>query len=380
MKLIRQSAFIISILALIMFIACKRTIGGIDRDTPPLPSGNQYIALELVTTDGSALPTYTVLVTAPDGSTSSSTASDPEFKIDPITSGTYTIEVTTDAGTHIGQTKEITANVPAEVSDDYVTGDVFFLTTKNPPVPVEHVVGATINVPAMGTGAGGLGSSPTTVTIPPGALEGIGVTDISITPVPSSGGSSANGMNGVEFVFEPDGTTFTEPITIDMPLGLSSSVVNSGADILFQYEDGETQPITLSADGSTGTTQIDHFSTWTIILGTRLQITSSTPTRTFTSVCSEGLDESFTFTGSYGPILANILQIPTGLQTVTINGTVIKEPIQYFFLNGRAAAFAFNYRLESLSGGLIESRNNIPLCTNCYSVTYTSTECHDSGG
>ena len=133
MNFIRQSAFIISIAALIIFIACKRTIGGIDRDTPPLPSGNQYISLAVATTDGSTLPSYTVSITAPDGSTSTESGSEAEFIIDPITSGTYSITISTDAGTHIGQTKEIVTNVPADNSADYAVGTDFYLTTKNAP-------------------------------------------------------------------------------------------------------------------------------------------------------------------------------------------------------------------------------------------------------
>lgn len=380
MKLIRQSAFITSILALIIFIACKRTIGGIDRDTPPLPSGNQYIAIEMITTDGSALPTYTVLVTAPDGSTSSTTASDAEFIIDPISTGTYTIAVSTDAGTHIGQTKEVIANVPAQGSDDYVTGTVIFLTRKNAPVTIDNAAGGTINVPAMGTGAGGLGSLPTTVTIPPGAISGSGSTDISITPTPSTGSTSNNGMKGVEFHFEPDGLQFTTPITLDMPLGLPQSAVTNGAVVVFEYEDGEIEPVTLSGTGETGTTQISHFSVWAVVLDMRLEITSSTRSQTFTSACGEGLDDSFTFTGSYGPILSNVLQIPTQNRTITINGTIIKEPIAFYYLTGRATAFTFNYRLETLAGNLLEQRNNIPLCSDCYTVSYSNDECHDSGG
>ncbi|WP_258102277.1 hypothetical protein [Marinoscillum pacificum] len=380
MKLIRQSAFITSILALIIFIACKRTIGGIDRDTPPLPSGNQMISLQVATTDGSALPTYTVLVTTPDGSTNSSTSGDPEFIIDPIISGTYTIEVTTDAGGHIGQTKEIIANVPAEPSDDYVTGATFFLTTKNPAVTIDNAAGGTINVPAMGTGAGGIGSLPTTITIPPGALPGNGSTAISVTPTPSDGSTSNNGIKGVEFHFEPTPLQFTTPITIEMPLGLSQTAVNSGAEVVFQYEDGETEPVTLSSDGQMGTTQISHFSTWTVVLDMNLIITSNARSQTFSSICSEGLDESFTFSGSYGPIVSNLLQIPTQYQTVIINGTVVKEPIAYFRLSGTATAFTFGYRLETSNGNLLEQRNNIPLCSECYTTTYSSTECHDSGG
>ena len=380
MKLIRQSAFIASIAALIIFIACKRTIGGIDRDTPPLPSGNQYISLAVATTDGSALPSYTVSITAPDGSTSTESGSEPEFIIDPITSGTYSISISTDAGTHIGQTKEIITNVPADNSADYAVGTDFYLTVKNAPVSIDNAAGGSINVPAMGTGAGGLGSAPTTITIPPGAISGSGSTSISVTPTPSDGTTSNNGMRGVQFHFEPDGLTFNTPITIEMPLGLPQSAVSNGAQVVFEYEDGETQPVNLSANGQTGTTQISHFSTWTIVLDIVLSVTNSTRSQSFTSTCGDGLDETFTFSGTYGPIFSSIFQIPTQYQTVTISGTVVKEPIAFFTLTGRTTAFTVNYTLETSSGSVLEQRSNIPFCSECYSVTYTSTECHDSGG
>lgn len=381
MRLIRYSAFFAMLAALTMFIACKKTIGGIDRDTPPLPSGNQQIAIKVFTTDGSNLPSYNVSIIDPDGGQSSQTADTEEFIIDPIQTGPYTITITTDAGTHIGQTKEVTANVPTNNSDDYVVGTEIYLTTKNSAVLIDNAAGGTVNVPAMGTGAGGLGSQMTTVTIPPGALPGTGSTAISITPTPSDGTSSANGLRGVQFHFEPDGTTFNTPITIEMPLDLPQTLVDNGVPTVFEYEDGsETQPITLSADGSTGTTQIDHFSTWTIGFEIFLDIQGATRSQTFQSICSEGLEEPFTFSGTYGSLFSSIFQIPVGNLTVTINGIVEKEPILYYILSGRVTAFTTDYEFRTRSGIILEQSNNIPLCADCYTVSYTSTECHDSGG
>ncbi len=382
-KIFRLATFSLMVISIVSTVCCKKAIGEIERDSPPLPSGNQYLLVTAFTTDNSAIPAYSLEIQTPDGSVTNQSNTGAEFIVDPLNTGTYTITITADG--YIGQTKSVDVIVPASKSDDYLVGLDLTLTKKNPPVTINNAAGGIINVAPMGTGAGGMGSSTTKVTIPPGAISGAGSTDISITPVPSTQETSGSGLEGVTFVFDPD-LTFTTPVTVEMPLGFPPSVAQNNVPLVFeeQVDNGEVpdeEPITLSANGATGTVQMDHFSSWTIVLGVTLEVSLGTRQVTAQSLaCSDPLNKPFTFTGSYGPILSNLFQIPAQLRTVTINGTFSKSQVLYFRVSGEATAAMTNYQLLLPSNVVLEERNNIPVCQSCYSVKYTSQECHDSGG
>lgn len=379
-KIFGLAIFSLVLISVAFTISCKKSIGGITRDTPPLPSGNQYLVVSALTTDNSAIPAYTLTIEAPDGNISTESSAEADFIIDPIQTGTYVIAIT-GVG-YIGQTKRVDVMVPTEKSDDYLVGLALILTKKNPPVTINHATGGTINVPPMGTGAGGIGSDITKVIIPPGAIDDAGSTstDISITPIPSNQETSANGLQGVTYVFDPD-ITFTTPVTVEIPLGFPQSVAQNNIPVVFEQQDGQDEEeIVLSANGAIGNVQMSHFSTWTIVLGVTLNVSATVQSQGIQGVCSGALNDPFSFTGSYGPILSNLFQIPALLRTVTINGTFTKPSVLYFILSGTATAPMINYQLLLPSSVVLEQRSNIPVCAFCYSVKYFSQACHDSGG
>jgi hypothetical protein len=367
---------------LLNIMSCKE-IGGVTREKPPLPDGIRFIEISVSTTDGSAMPSYVATVTNPDGSKQDPlTSNEPVFVVEDINNGTYSIAFTSD--THIGRVVEVDVALPAVYSDDYSTGDQIFLTKKNAPVVIDNQAGGTINVPPMGTGAGGLGSQSVTVTIPPGALEGTGTTSISVTPSPStqdlSSTSAGNSLSGVEFTFEPEGLTFSAPITIGLPLDFPAALASVPTNFVYEAT-GETVPVAMSADGKTGTVQIDHFSVWTVKVDAKLTISEVEPklTITYNGGCNEGLNEPISYTGSWGPIVANILQLPRNASTITVNGFFIKEALAGQRQSGIATIKTRLYTLATLGGSRLEVNNKlIPLCNKCLSITYSSDECHTS--
>jgi hypothetical protein len=363
---------------LLNIMSCKE-IGGITRERPPLPDGVRSIEISVSTTDDSAIPSYVATVTNPNGSKQDPvTSSEPAFIVEDIENGTYSIAFTSD--THTGRVVEVDVTLPAVASDDYSTGNQIFLTKKNVPVVIDNQAGGTINVPPMGTGAGGLGSQSVTVTIPPGALAGTGTTSISVTPSPSTQdvSESSTSISGVEFTFEPEGLTFSAPITIGLPLDFPAALASVPTTFVYGVT-GETVPVAMSADGKTGTVKIDHFSVWTVVLDAKLTISGQGANVTITQIgeCNEDFNEPFTYTGAFGPIVANILQLPPSAKTITVNGLFEQDRLANYEYTGRAKINTVQYSLATKAGKSLEVNNKkIPVCAKCVQITYSSKQCH----
>lgn len=370
LRLLQSLLFIGVLAATSSLLSCDNTVDGLQRDSPPLPPGNQFISVSVATITGGTVSDYTVAINGPDG-TSSTTSSLDVFAFGITKNGNYTVEISKDG--FVGQTQviEIT-DFPEQASDDYSRGTLIILTPKNPTVTIDNATGGQITVPAMGGGTTGVAAFPTTVIIPAGALPTTSA-DISVTIVPPVAGSGES--FGIHF--EPDGLTFVTPITVQFPV--SSEVGSGELYSAMRFENSnEEQPITYP-NTTTASVSIPHFSTWYCIMNLFLNITPGTVKRVLNSSCGEGINQAVQTTGSYGPITSDLLMIPAPF--LTISATAPAELVGKSFFRGEASVTFFTFSYSLISGSTsLETKSNIPVCPQCYSIDYAYVPCHDSGG
>lgn len=365
--------------------SCSTPVDPISRATPPLETGESTLLITTQRTDGQTLTDYTVNVNGPVPFTGTVNAE--SFVLENITDGTYTVTVSKTG--FIGQTKSITITVPTDNTADNAEAIDLFMTQSSTPVTVDNATGGTVSVPAVGSGTGGIGTTTASLNIPAGAITGTGTTDISVTAVPEDPENlqtSTNGTAVTSFVFEPDGLTFSSPVTVTIPLDATELV---GTNSVLEYVNangqptGETVPVTIASDGSTGTAQITHFSVWRLVHAITVDVNLNVPRneRTYISDCSAGLNETFTISGSVGKLYGDYFSIPTSRRTVTVNANVVQSGSAFTEQTGTVSVRVFSYTITKRgTSEVLETSGSIPRSKRSYSVTYSNQSCHDSGG
>jgi hypothetical protein len=264
-KLTLLSLFAIAIGGL---ISCSSAVESINKSGPVPPTGEKTLTLTVVRASGDALGEYDLVINGADPVTTSETTT----VIDVTGGSIYTISATKTG--YSGKSKTRTLDVPVEDAASFTDNMTLTLTKLNDPVTIVAEAGGVIDVaPIGGTVGGGAASLPTVVTVPPGALPAGTTEAISVTPIAVESDDAEavqdTGITNLVYEFAPSGLVFESPITIEIPLNLSAAQVAANVDITFEYtaSDGivEIVPIDVSADGKTGTVEIDHFSEWYVV-------------------------------------------------------------------------------------------------------------------
>jgi hypothetical protein len=256
-KLVAQN--LLALLAIISIFSCNSSLDIVDQ---ALPEGSKKIVITTANSNLSVLLGYQISITAPDGSTTELSPEGTSATIENITSGTYIL--TASKSGFISRVKEMEISVPSDKSSTFLRQVRLFLTEQNPLTKIDHVKGGTIEVPAVGNNGIGPGSKLTKIVVPPGALEGTGVTSIGVTVVPIDPEDLIDGAMPYIFQFEPHGLVFAKPITIEIPLDLPTQMLEGGVspELIYIGTPTETIPMKVSSDGLTVSAQISHFSSY----------------------------------------------------------------------------------------------------------------------
>lgn len=364
----RLIAILSVFVSFVIFVGCNSTIEPLNRNSPPLEPGAQQLVITIQSPDGSTVSDYNIVVEGPETSIDETTSAG-EYVINPIATGTYVVSVSKTG--FRGQDTEIDVDLSdIEESDDFSDGALLLLTKLNDPVTV-GAAGGEINVPATGSGSAGTGSEATTVTVPPGAVaDG---TEMSVTVVPPPTEQSGSDVTSFTLVGEPEGLEFDEPIKVEFPI--PANVAGSGVQMNMVYAStGETLPVTI--EGNKGIVYIPHFSDWNAEPDVTLTINIGSSTKKAVSGCGDDLSQELTLSGRFGGLYRNVFYDPGRINATT---QASKSGQAYFKTIGTAAFSVINYEITS-GGTVIESGSNIPRGSKFVRVSYSTQECHDSGG
>lgn len=397
----KQFSVLLYALALgFIFIQCSKNVGPIDRDELVLPDGERSLVIKTSNSKaGETLSNYQLECIKPDGFHIASPTGD-TYIITDLVNGKYIITSIKDG--YIGQTVEFEVKLPADRTSDYSAELVLKLTKLTPPVVINIETGGEVEAPPIGDSDSGTGSNTATLTVPPNVVTAPAGTEVSFsfTQLPPATTSSNNpsGMKTAAAYGTPtssiglyvyfDGVlTYIDisPHTflVVMDLGFTTALINNGiaarlyavdnnGDITNEYTD-----FTQREDGK-WEAPISHTGIWQVVENWKATFSTGSYSKTYTSTCSDPLNENFSYSKAYGVEYSARMHIVN--RTVTIT-KVIQEPAALWFT--RTAVITVptkSYVMKMTGGNDIESVSGIPQSALSYSVAYSADECHDSGG
>ncbi|MBU1012514.1 MAG: hypothetical protein KKG99_05880 [Bacteroidetes bacterium] len=380
-------------LVLILFLVqCSKNVGPIDRDDLVLPDGEHALIIKTSSSKiGESISSYQLKIQSPSGTQNVSPTSG-SYTITELTNGLYTITSSKDG--YIGQSVQFNVILPGDRTSDYSAQVELLLTKSTPPVVVNNLTGGQVVAPPIGNGTNGTGSNSATMTIPAGAITGTGTTSISFTQIPPvAGNNNPAGLKSVDtdfgtktsaFVITPV-TTFSTPVSIEFSLNFSQAMLSKGITArLYEYNEnwvttGQFVNVVISNGGLTGTVQISRSGYWAVVESWEAVFTTGTYSQSFTSGCSEALNAPFSYAKGYGPEYSARMQIAAS--TVTVS-TVIQAPAALWFTRSATINVPTrNYVMRNKANlAVIETVNGIPQSALSYSIAYSASDCHDSGG
>jgi len=384
MNLRKLLLIVVSVSILAGLSACKKNVSVLVFDTP-VEQGSASIVIKTTRTDGLSISDYTLEITGPVSKTE--TVSGDTYTLENVVAGTY--QVKASKTNFIGTVKTVTVGaIEDNKTMTYTLG--LSLTEKRAPVTVDNTTGGTITVPAANTSAPGVAGNTATVVIPPGAIPGGGTTQITITPVPTAvidnpqSSVPTGGLGGFYFVMEPSGLVFEEPLTLTFEMDIPGKVAQNIeffmiyrlADGTYSTDPNDKVPVSFNDQGTLASVQISHFSDWVLGANCELvQVEDYGVTVPITkSLCGGGINETWSITGTYGPIYSTL----SGLPGITLIEDIVFPAIPFIEYSPTVFYYEAKYELRNTDGTAIESftlPENTPVVVQSGAST-----CHNSGG
>lgn len=396
----KQFSVLLYALALgFIFIQCSKNVGPIDRDDLILPDGDRTLVIKTVNSKaGEALGTYQLEIQSSSGTQTVSPTAE-TYTLSTLVNGLYTITSSKDG--FKGQKVEFNVVLPADRTSDYSAELELKLTKLTPPVIINIETGGVVEAPPIGDTDTGTGSNTATLTVPPNVFTAPAgsVVSFSFTQLPpATTSSNPSGMktaaaygtptSSIELsVYINDVLTYIDfspnALLMEMDLGFTDALINNGiAARLYALDDNdnitdEYSDFTQNEDGK-WEALISHTGTWQVVENWKATFSTGTYSKTYSSTCSDPLNENFSYSKAYGVEYSARMHIVNRTVTVT---KVIQEPAaQWFTRTAVITVPTKSYVMKITGGNDIESVSGIPQSALSYSVAYSADECHDSGG
>lgn len=391
---------LIGLVLILFLVQCSKNVGPIDRDDLILPDGDRALVIKTVNsnTAGEALGTYQLEIVSPSGTETVSLTTE-THTLTTLVNGLYTITSLKDG--FKGQTVEFNVVLPADHTSDYSAALELKLTKLTPPVVIDTETGGEVEAPPIGDTDSGTGSNAATVTIPPNVVTApVGsVVSFSFTQLPpTTTSTNASGLktaaafgtatSSIELNYFVDGVlTYldispnTFPVVMD--LGFSAAMISKGITArLYAVDDNGTLTddyVDLSQrnDGK-WEAQISHTGEWQVVEGWKAIFSTGTYAKNYTSGCSEALNKSFSYSKGYGPEYTSRKHITN--QTVTVTTNITAAAALWYTRTATITVPTRNYVMRITGGSEIESVNGIPESALSYTIAFSASDCHDSGG